>query len=134
MEQIFPLLIGLAIFAYKIYENFNKQKEEDRKRNLKRPAQMQQAAPPPVQKAKSYTPPPPPVFKQPEQHLVQKRIQTDTKLSDEMPAEVTRVRNERERVKRLKLEPVALENGEGVNFDLRRAIIQQAILERPYKY
>jgi len=134
MEQIFPLLIGLAIFAYKIYENFNKQKEEDRKRNLKRPAQMQQAAPPPVQKAKSYTPPPPPVFKQPEQHLVQKRIQTDTKLSDEMPAEVTRVRNERERVKRLKLEPVALENGEEVNFDLRRAIIQQAILERPYKY
>lgn len=28
MEQLFPLLIGLAVFAYKIYENFNKQKKK----------------------------------------------------------------------------------------------------------
>ncbi|WP_270088375.1 hypothetical protein [Sphingobacterium sp. SYP-B4668] len=136
MEQILPLLIGLAIFAYKIYENFNKQKEEDRKRNLKRPKAMP-TTPSPVQTTKPYTPPQPPsppVFKQSERHLVHKKIEPVSNLPKEIPAEVAQARKQRERTKRLHLDEVGLEREMEVSFDLRQAIIQQAILERPYKY
>lgn len=33
MEEIFPFLVGLAIMAYKIYDNFKKEQDKARKRN-----------------------------------------------------------------------------------------------------
>ncbi|MGJ1363977.1 hypothetical protein ACR78F_17820 [Sphingobacterium spiritivorum] len=131
MEQLFPLLIGLAVFAYKIYENFNKQKKEaeQRMRQQKRPVQ-QQYSPQPV----PATPPPPPVVKKEKYSTMshQKAVHD----SNEVPAEVLKLREERERLKSNKKQhdplPASGSKKENIVFDLRQAVIQQAILERPY--
>ncbi|EFK58986.1 hypothetical protein ACFU8T_15375 [Sphingobacterium spiritivorum] len=132
MEQLFPLLIGLAVFAYKIYENFNKQKKEaeQRMRQQKRPVQ-QQHKPQPV----PATPPHPPVVKK-EKYSTMSH-QKVVRESNEVPAEVLKLREERERLKSdKKIQvpiPVSASKEEKVVFDLRQAVIQQAILERPYQ-
>jgi len=143
-----PGLIVLIIIAgaiYKIYQGYKEEQEKAKKRmeQLKKQVQTKdsyQNPIPPVAK-----PLPHPVKNTPKPTLVfQKKFEnvTDIPVFDEV--EIVRQRKlEQKRLaadQRLKQEkskyehvPIQIEEFDAHDFDLRKAIIQQAVLERPYK-
>lgn len=141
-----PILIALIIIGsviYKIYQGYKEEQEKAKKRMEQLKKQLQKDSPfqeisvpvPAVQPAKTVS----------KTTLVSHKNQ---ELSRDIPqydeVEIARQRKlEQQRIaaeKRLKQEKsktatkrIELEVLEGQHFDLRQAVIQQAILERPYK-
>lgn len=141
-----PILIALIIIGsviYKIYQGYKEEQEKAKKRMEQLKKQLQKDSPfqeisvpvPTVQPAKTVS----------KTTLVSHKNQ---ELSRDIPqydeVEIARQRKlEQQRIaaeKRLKQKKfktatkrIELEVLEGQHFDLRQAVIQQAILERPYK-
>ncbi|MFD2906833.1 hypothetical protein [Sphingobacterium anhuiense] len=127
MEKLIPLLIALAIFGFKSYQNYMKEQEaalKRRKANAPIPSKSK-AEPPayqPSQKEKNVVTPPP---------FYSEKIK-DTN-------EIQRFKKEREEhrlalnkknklTQSLQKEPTVTED-----FDLRKAVMMSIILDRPYK-
>lgn len=144
-NPILIILIVVASFAYKIYDNFKKEQEAAKKRleQLKKQQQMSSypdaPKPAPVKSKpvnRKINPPLPEIPKKTYEHVQEQR--------PEVVAEVENFQRMKEEQRRRALldqqkkemKPV-LEKIEDQftpqQFDLRKAIIQQAILERPYK-
>ncbi|MFD2597824.1 hypothetical protein ACFSQ3_02585 [Sphingobacterium corticis] len=162
MESIIPVLLVVGGLIYKIYTNYQEEMEKVRKRQHgmpnRKPSPATVVIPKPnrsdAQSAKRRVAQPTVSKPAPSYDRKLGRPQP-TKLSDRRPAttiieenaltnrepnEVTRARKQREqRLLDRKIEVVAVEDeletsGNQTKFDLREAIIQAAILERPYKY
>lgn len=141
-----PILIALIIIGsviYKIYQGYKEEQEKAKKRMEQLKKQLQKDSPfqeipvpvPAVQPAKT-------VSKTTLVNHKNQELSRDIPQYDEV--EIARQRKlEQQRIaaeKRLKQEKsktaikrIELEVLEGQHFDLRQAVIQQAILERPYK-
>jgi hypothetical protein len=155
MEQYLPFLIAIGLFAYKTYANFQKEQDKARKRMESQKNAPKPPAPRPSTKANptpaspsdwsdwpwntptspvpTYTPPAHVPAAQ-SQHMTAYEAYTGAMEADE----VTRIRKAKQQQQRLKasslltrIEEKPEENS--LNFDLREAIIQSAILERPYR-
>lgn len=127
MEKLIPLLIALAIFGFKSYQNYMKEQEaalKRRKANAPIPSKNKSEAPAyqAHHKEKNVTTPPP---------FYSEKIKETS--------EIQRFKEEREKQrlalnKKNKLnqssqkEPAVLED-----FDLRKAVVMSIILDRPYK-
>ncbi|KKX51281.1 hypothetical protein EDF67_10287 [Sphingobacterium sp. JUb78] len=127
MEKLVPLLIALAIFGFKSYQNYMKEQDaalKRRKANAPIPSKNKTEPPAyqPSQKEKNVVTPPP---------FYSEKIK-DTN-------EIQRFKKEREEHRlalnkknklpqSLQKEPMVTED-----FDLRKAVIMSIILDRPYK-
>lgn len=130
MEKLVPLFIGLAIFAFKSYQNYQKEQETAlKRRKAQQPIPARQAVevnpvklPKYQQSVQKSTPPPPAKYAE---HV------------NEMN-EIQRFKKERElRVQSYKREKLVEEQHDQENimedFDLRKAIVMSTILDRPYQ-
>ena len=144
MENIIPVLLIVGGLIYKIYQNYQEEMEKARKRQQKiKPATSSSSNPvpaPPTHNQKLGRPKPQKIViapkDQPKTEPIQHIKVEETKK--ELPAEVIRMREQRQReqIKRLEIEEterVASNEKQQIDFDLRQAVIQSAILERPYK-
>lgn len=125
MEKLLPLVIGLAIFGFKSYQNYKKQQD----------AALKRKQPIPVS---------PPPFHAPKSPSVPKTVPVSSHqnpyYSEEIKEtnEIQRFKNERETRnelnKRAKAKQEAEETKSSVrHIDLREAVIMSTILDRPYK-
>lgn len=127
METLIVILIVVGSFGYKIYSAF----KEEMEKSSKRKPYVPHSAPsiPNTRQAKqSYKSPTLPNYNE-GKHYVE---------SYEIPSEVEKVKNEKAISKaRIATEDTAnslpQHSNQHVEFDLRQAVIQAAILERPYK-
>ncbi len=157
MEDLLPFVIGLAAFAYKIYSNFKSEQEKARKRDTSMPAEPIDDLYVPEKPAESRKKP----VKEPAPFLLEEVVdparpfepkykhiykeakvaapikeKSSTELSQyglavEIPAEeVLQSRKIYERHQH-KLERVNHDEELPYEFDMRDAIIKQAILNRP---
>ncbi|WP_437922289.1 hypothetical protein [Sphingobacterium sp. LRF_L2] len=127
MENFLPVLLIVGGAIYKIYSEYKKEQEKARHRkpNIP-PTPPVTTIPPPVMRETMKAKPAIPVVKK----------QSNTKV-DLYPEEVARVREQKKTTKSQHKEVPSLElevlKEQEMAFDLRQAIIQSAILERPYK-
>jgi len=132
MENIIGFLLIAGGVIYKIYTEYAKEQEKAAKRNLKKPVDNQQSAPPAYQSAPAQKPSRPIVPTVQHTKVARQKL-----VQQEIPEEVIRARKARELDRRKKpIEALAVQNIEEeqdqkINFDLRKAVIQAAILERP---
>lgn len=122
MENFLPALLIIGGVIYKIYSEFKKDQEKARHRNPSRPIKTTPPDPsrrivPPT--SKPITVQLPHINEEITQRYTEKRFQTEgpKRKLQEIP-------------KKVETEILA---AEGHSFDLREAVIQSAILERPYK-
>lgn len=131
MENFLVVILFVGSIVYKIYTNYKKEMEKSAKR-----IPNQQARPiPPIPREIKIDP-----YKQNyKTEEVKKYNQTQT---DYIPEEVARLKQqkmvkqkEEQKSNKLRIEKDTRkeENELAYNFDLREAIIQSTILERPYK-
>ncbi len=152
MENILPFLVAGALFIYQIYANYQKEQEKARQRN---PSQR----PPADLSDEPYQPVDEPVvdweFTEPAEVILDRPIIQDSQQpkktreenkyerwnTTDVPEEVLRMRQYRAAKKEKELlttEPLQVEIVEEDadvahgGFDLREAVIQSAVLERPY--
>jgi len=125
MENFIIVLIAIAGLIYNIYKNYQKEVEKSKSR---RPNVRPQSVPvPPIQ---------PTVEKVKRKEIKIKPIERP--YQEELPAEVIAAQ-QRRRQSQLKnpMPAVRIQEPEiernVIDFDLRQAVIQAAILERPYK-
>ncbi|MGO1244002.1 MAG: hypothetical protein ACTJHT_02025 [Sphingobacterium sp.] len=122
MENFLPALLIIGGVIYKIYSEYKKDQEKARHRNPSRPIKTTPPSPP-----KRIVPPTlkpttvqlPNVEEEITQKYTKKRFQTESpkRKLQEIPK---------------KVEP-EISADEAYSFDLRQAVIQSAILDRPYK-
>lgn len=148
METIIPILLALAIFGLQAYSNYQKEQEKARKRN---PAQGRPSASG-GQQAESGTAPRPVAVPAewldephniPPQEWQPEEIPTTTKAFDAYTGRVdTRKARQQEdaanrpipeRLEVTDTEEEEREERREYSFDLREAVIQSVILERPYR-
>lgn len=131
MENLLPALLIIGGVIYKIYSEFQKEQEKARRRI----PQMQAPQPPPAAAQPSVdtaptepvlTPPIPKVITQKDTASFFEREDNVRKKTDKRRLEVNQ-----EKLRVTETNEVA-EKKEMVSFDLREAIIQSAILNRPY--
>lgn len=150
MENIFIVLAIVASVIYKFYTNYKEEMEKAAKRKQQAPPVPQGPVPIPQQDPRQSRPipPPPSTPRSPNTYTPEIRKPVERRppmtrpaipISKEIPDEVSqaqRLRAEREQKKALELvveeeiSPVAEQEFE---FDLRTAVIQSAILDRPYQ-
>lgn len=163
MENFLLILAVVGGLIYKIYENYKEEMEKARKRKAQMPSRPNSTLPPqgsgehrPPTEPRQPVPHAEPVFPQKEtRERLQKTAETSrndikdlrhqlddirVKTTAQRAHEEAAERMERDRNRRLafqgrkdteqQLEVVDLDY---IDFDLRKAIIQSAILERPYK-
>lgn len=132
MESILIVLAALGGFIYKIYTNYKEEMEKANKRKASMPSM-----PPPVEQPVSqgrrqqYTPPPVPSmsYKQLSKNTDSKEVNTF-----DFPEEVRKIREQKSQRLQTQLSPeVEKIKVNPIEFDLRKAVILSAILERPYK-
>ncbi|PRD52669.1 hypothetical protein [Sphingobacterium gobiense] len=131
MENFLPALLIIGAVIYKIYSEYQKEQEKARRRLPQAP------------------PPTPPVISEAEQKMQRRVTESTTPAHIPIPAKkverslgkpevVRKTREERSADAKLlkkipsKVVPEIEEKGE-VSFNLREAIIQSAILNRPYQ-
>lgn len=115
MEVFVPFLIAAAFFAYSVYSNFVKEQEKARKRN---PAG---------------TKPKPVEVRNPKQRNKPEQIQPESPVSQPSPstASASRITRRPKALEVIELEDEQVAEEQEFEFDLRSAIIQDAILRRP---
>ncbi|MBE8713692.1 hypothetical protein [Sphingobacterium hungaricum] len=141
MENFLPFLIIAAGAIYKIYTEYKKEQDKAAKRNLKRPVAPTAPAPPVQQRQAPKPVVVPPVQKRENvtvksQKPVQRPKVETRPVTQEIPQEVLRLRRakELERNKQpQQLVVIDADDEKAFEFDLRNAVIQAAILERPYR-
>lgn len=134
MENLLVVLIFVASIIYKIYVNFKKEMEKSAQRTPQRPNTHKSTVQPSLEQQKKIPP-----FLQPINPSTSKETTSDfvtkSKAVQEIPEEVQRIKESR----KIKESAVSASYNQEKNaaksypFDLREAIIQAAILERPYK-
>lgn len=126
MENFLPALLIIGGVIYKIYSEYQKEQEKARRRRPNIPAGV--PIPIPVQ---TKTPPKPAVAK-PLPTIPHQKFENTA-----LPDEVKKIQTQREQRKQSKIEietpKLQVITEPTVSFDLRQAIIQSAILERPYQ-
>lgn len=136
MENFLPFLLIVAGVVYKIYTEYKKEQDKAVKRNVNRPVS------PPVQQRQGPKPVIVPPVQKREQIPVksQKPIQRPTvvqrPVKEEIPQEVLRLRKAKEVARTKQAQQLVVidpEEEKAFEFDLRNAVIQAAILERPYR-
>ncbi|MGN0020510.1 MAG: hypothetical protein ACI35Z_06935, partial [Sphingobacterium hotanense] len=146
METILTILLVVGGILYKIYENYKEEMEKSRKRMQERMKQMQPPAPTPqpqsmksARKQQETKPivlpverkrddiPPIPVYQPEAREIDEVELAHQQRLARQMKQ---RQAQQQQQQALALVEEHSNIQGE---FDLRRAIIQQAILERPYK-
>lgn len=154
MENIFIILAIIVSVVYKFYENYKKEMEEAAKRQQKArrvPPPVESSTVPPARTTKPMHPRPTvqlpqrPATPIPEirQPIPRQAVSPSAQVrpQPEQPAEVAYASRMREERKKLQaLEVIKSEEDEMTNsiqpidfeFDLKTAVIQSAILERPY--
>lgn len=130
MENLVVVLLFVGSIVYKIYTNYKEEMEKSAKRGPQRPPIAKQQSPATVVKPQQYNPTPPPI-PQPNIPQTAPSFVTKSNTIQEIPDEVQRIRESRKKNPKLDLEEVE-EKQEPIAFDLRQAVIQSAILERPY--
>ena len=125
MENFIVVLISVGFVIYNIYRNFQKEVEKSKSR---RPNVRPQTVPvetynQPLEKVK---------------HKEVKKQKIESVYVPELPAEVIAAQERRRQSKiekhiALKRIQEVEQEKTGIEFDLRQAVIQSAILERPYK-
>ncbi|MBD1429244.1 hypothetical protein [Sphingobacterium litopenaei] len=125
MENFIVVLISVGFVIYNIYRNFQKEVEKSKSR---RPTVRPQTVPvetykQPLEKVK---------------HKEEKKQKIKSVYAPELPAEVIAAQERRRQSKIEKPIPLKRiqeveQEKSGVEFDLRQAVIQSAILDRPYK-
>ena len=135
MENLLIVLVFVASIVYKIYSNYKEEMAKSAKRNPQRQSHQQNTAPPPLSPAHRPQSTPPPIPKIVQQQVANPFV-TKSNVIQDIPEEVQRAKQNR------KVKPIErkdrLDNEEQlerqpVSFDLRQAVIQAAILDRPYK-
>ncbi len=129
MESFLPVLLIIAGVIYKIYTEFQKEQEKARRRQPNRPAPPVVPVPAPVATPRksasipTVSKPVPPLPKQ--------------VIRETIPTEVENLRKKKkeaqQRRKVLATPQIEVLTEPALNFDLRQAVIQSVILERPYK-
>ncbi|TDS11111.1 hypothetical protein [Sphingobacterium paludis] len=136
MENFLPVLLIVAGVVYKIYTEYQKEQEKASKRRpnvpptntvppFPNPEQYKKTQLPPFPKPTRSVPPPKPA---PVKVDMQPRPIEVTNVQEQK-----KVRKEARRIEALKAPKLEVITQEHIDFDLRRAIIQSAILERPYR-
>lgn len=124
MENSLIILIFIASIIYKLYSNYKEEMEKSKKRNLQnRPLA-------PIENI-------PPVEAPPTSRATYTEIPkvTETQSKPDLTSSSSNLNLERQNkvaIKSLSTNKKEIET-EIVDFDLRQAVIQSAILERPYK-
>ncbi|MBD1423532.1 hypothetical protein [Sphingobacterium chuzhouense] len=131
MENFLPALLIIGGVIYKIYSEYQKEQEKARRR-------MPQTPPPPT--------PPTPSEQQSQRTVIEPTMSIPipvppkkTERTRDMPEEVRKTREKRladtNHMKKIptKVEPQIEEKDNAIPFDLREAVIQSAILNRPYQ-
>ena len=134
MENFLPALLIIGGVIYKIYTEFQKEQEKARQRRPSAPpvSAKQIPVPTPVMAAPK-TDNFPTSTAQPYSEMQQPRYEEAySSYQGFVPEEVQKVKRSREKtkIKELKVENLA---DEKVDFNLREAIIQSVILNRPYR-
>ena len=158
MEQFLPLIIGLALFVYKTYSNYKTEQEKARKRNLSQPRPQAKEAeavpsktsekPKPVlyeetkETPSSYEPRYKNTYKEPVVKPVYKedsyqRMQSEM-YSEPEPRYIEKPAEETEKNRKIHASHKHVntkvkheEEHAAYEFDMRDAIIKEAILNRP---
>ena len=132
MENSLIVLIFIASIIYKIYAEYKKEMEKTAKRT---PGKLPKDIPNiqvqvPVPKATS-------TVTKPVSNPIDYYNQSNSIRNpfSEMPEEVIRVQNTRmdQKTKKASINQPIQDSNQSISFDLRQAVIQAAILERPYK-
>lgn len=147
METLIPILIAIVFFALQVYNNFQKEQEKARKRNFAPPPLPEENAqrlpsPAPGTRRSVTNPrspvidPRPPITDHQLAVTHQPRFERYSGVVD--AAEARRIRQDKRRrqtPERLEVDEGAASTAAGnhIQFDLRHAIIQSTILERPYQ-
>ncbi|MFD2553260.1 hypothetical protein [Sphingobacterium tabacisoli] len=131
MENLLVVLIFVGSIVYKIYSNYKEEMEKSAKRGPQRPpiAKNQPASIPTKPYQHTATPPPIPVAPA---RKVEQEFVTKSNIIQDVPEEVQRVKEFRKKHGKTEVENTK-EASESISFDLRQAVIQAAILERPYR-
>ncbi|TDQ76655.1 hypothetical protein CLV99_3248 [Sphingobacterium yanglingense] len=131
MENLLVVLIFVGSIVYKIYSNYKEEMEKSAKRGPQRPPITKSQAPgiPGKPYQQSSVPPPIPSTTA---RTVQQEFVTKGNIIQDIPEEVQRVKESRKKHGKGEVEPTK-ETNEPIAFDLRQAVIQAAILERPYR-
>ncbi|MBD1434102.1 hypothetical protein H8B06_14790 [Sphingobacterium sp. DN00404] len=126
MENFLPALLIIGGVIYKIYTEYQKEQEKARRRMPQVP------------------PPTPPVTSEqrPEPNVIEPTVSIPTPINKterlrDIPKEVKKITDERlaeanRKKAAMKVVPEMEEEDDVVPFDLRKAVIQSAILNRPY--
>lgn len=126
MENFLPALLIVGGVIYKIYSEFRKEQEKARRRVPSIPVPKHIPTPPQTVKTSPARIPVPP-----------KVPTTSTFKSENLPEEVKKAQQQRKEKKlpKIEIETPKLEilAESKVAFDLRQAVIQSVILERPYQ-
>lgn len=132
MENFLIVIVLIGSIIYKIYSNYKKEMENAKKRNPKqKPVIFSEPIDYPIEKVKTKA------QKFLKTNEIVKEIASKTKYQEEIiPDEVRIVTEYRQQTNKKNISlPIEEENieTEKISFDLRQAVIQAAILERPYK-
>lgn len=131
MENLLIVLVFVGSIVYKIYSNYKEEMEKAAKRKPQHPTLPQNVEPKTI--AKPYQQPsiPPPIPKK-STTMSQREFVTKSNIVQDTPEEVQRIKQNRKTQSKPLTEKVVGEN-QTIQFDLRQAVIQAAILERPYR-
>ncbi|MBL1407792.1 hypothetical protein [Sphingobacterium faecale] len=131
MENLVVVLLFVGSIVYKIYSNYKEEMEKSAKRTPQRPTTAPHQHPHPVVEPYRSPSTPPPI----PQKQVNKSTQdfvTKSNMIQDIPEEVQRLKEYRKKQVAVVAEEVKEEH-QPIAFDLRQAVIQSAILERPYQ-
>lgn len=129
MEPIITILIAVVVFAFQVYSNFKKEQEKARNRKQQGPPPL-----PPLPEENAQRPIP--VGEANERQHVPAEFEDYSGTVD--VEKMKRLRNVRKsraipHLEVIEEDPVLAASDQEVEFDLRKAVIQSAILERPYQ-
>lgn len=135
MENLLIVLVFVASIVYKIYSNYKEEMAKSAKRTPQRQPHQQNSDNRPLSPAHRQQSTPPPIPKIVQQQAANPFV-TKSNIIQDIPEEVQRAKQNR------KAKPIERQDrpeNEGqlerqpISFDLRQAVIQSAILDRPYK-
>lgn len=125
MENSLVVLIIIASVIYKIYTNYKKEVEKTKQRNYrKKPNPTPVYIPEPIQQKQNVNSP-----YADETYVYSNQLET---VPDEVKR-ITELKKQNQSLGTIKVEDENKNSQKRYPFDLRQAILQSAILERPYK-
>lgn len=147
MENLIYILAPIAYFIFQAYQNFQKEQEKARKRNLGVPPQREitsdeevEIKPIIIKETEAVELKPDYKLTKKEERIKQRREElvyekaNPTFSNDYYNPEIVSERRNANKIKEKKpLQSVNISYEEDYDFDLRDAIIKEAILNRPYK-